>query len=158
MLLADGSAPPEFNWSPYIIAGIPGVVAIAALLVGKFFDFRQSRRTSEEQAQHRREPTWPELVNENRALRTELSALDSKFDEFKEKSEKDVQELKGKVSSLEIEQKLADRREVLLYQHTKALRNHIINELPPPPPTAPTELIDWFRQFEETDPGKLYPR
>lgn len=155
MILAESQIDqPGPHWSTYLIASIPGFLALGAVALGKLFDWRSSRRSTEDQNASKKEPTWSELVTENRALRTELTALDTKFDEVR----KALGEMRGEMESLKIEQKLADRREALLYRHTKALRDHIINELPPPPPTAPTELIDWFRQFDETDTGTLYAR
>lgn len=144
-----GAAEP-FNWSGYIIVGIPGALALIAVIVGRFFDRRQKRDESDDSRESRREPSWHDLVTENRSLRTEMSELSESFDSYREEQRAEKKKQDAKIEGLEVSRKLADRREVLLYQHTKALRDHILNELPPPPPTPHPELLDWFEQFEDT--------
>jgi hypothetical protein len=58
----------------------------------------------------------------------------------------------SQIKILEAHAEIAERREVLIYRHTRALRDHIIKQLPPPPPTMPTELMKWFEQWDGTDP------
>jgi hypothetical protein len=55
------------------------------------------------------------------------------------------------ITELRAHADIAERREVLIYRHTRALREHILRELPPPPPTMPVELRDWFSQYEHTE-------
>lgn len=55
------------------------------------------------------------------------------------------------IEQLEELQEVSERRERLLYLHAKALRDHILNELPPPPPAMPQELVEWFEQFRPDD-------
>lgn len=156
VLAASGDpATSGLNWTAILIGSIPGLLALIAVVIGKIVDLWRGKHEDETTRESRREPSWHELVGENRALRSDLVSLEGRFDEYKEATDLAGQSLKGKVESMEIERKMADRRELLLYRHTKALRDHIINELPPPPPTAPQELIDWFAQFEQTDPGRL---
>ena len=56
------------------------------------------------------------------------------------------------IAELRAHAEISERREVLIYQHTRALRNHILNELPPPPPAMPLELMRWFVQQEAEHP------
>lgn len=137
------------GWASIILAAIAtlGVAIIAGRAA-----WRNSRKTAEEQAEARKEPSWKELVDENRDLRTELNDLRDNFDAHRAAQEELNTKQARKVEALEIDRTLSDRRELLLYRHTKALRDHIINEKPPPPPTAPSELIDWFESFEDTTP------
>lgn len=140
------------NWAS-IILGIIATLGVA--IIGGRAAWKNSRKTAAEQAEARKEPSWKELVDENRDLRTELTDLRDAFDTHRENQEKLNKEQSRKVESLEVDRKLSDRRETLLYFHTKALRDHILNEMPPPPPAAPPELVDWFESFEDTMPPGL---
>lgn len=142
---------PSFDWSPYLITGIPGIIALVAVLLGKFFDGRNARRALNSEQQNRHEPTWKELVTENRDLRTELDGLRDRFDEFQTAQKNITKAQDGKISALEIDRELSDRRELLLYRHTKALREHILGGFPPPPPRPPAELVEWFESFDDTE-------
>jgi predicted nuclease with TOPRIM domain len=81
------------------------------------------------------------------ALEREKADMDARVKE----AEKAAEALKHRVFELETAQAVTDAREVLLYRHTKALRDHILNQLPPPPPTLPLDLTEWFEQFELGD-------
>lgn len=83
-----------------------------------------------------------ELREENIQLRSKARA-----------AETENEKLKRRVGELESAQVITDAREVLIYRHAKALREHIIRGNPPPPPTLPQELVEWFERFEMTDPG-----
>lgn len=135
-------SPEEVRGWASIILSLIGVLGVA--WIGGRAMWKNSRRTSQEQAEARREPTWNELVTENRSLRTELDELRDRFDATEAKHGREI-------SALKIGQSLADRREVLLYRHTRALRDHIEKQLPPPPPTAHPELLEWFESFEDTE-------
>lgn len=78
-----------------------------------------------------------------------------KAEERATKQEEKAEELESTVSQLTIAVKAFSHREPLVYAYMVALRNHIVNELPPPPPQIPTELSDWFDNFEDTFPGGL---
>jgi hypothetical protein len=56
------------------------------------------------------------------------------------------------IAELRAHASIAEMREVLIYKHTRALRDHILRELPPPPPAMPPELIEWFERFGDTQP------
>lgn len=140
--------------NPELILGL-GSLLVAGL--GVVYTFRATKGKTKSDAKTALDLRIDKKVSEY--MDDLESRLDKQRESLKEQGSKidtledDKDMLAGKIKSLEIERALADRREVLLYRHTKALRDHIINELPPPPPTAPTELIDWFATFEDTDPG-----
>ena len=147
----------NLSWDSILIASIPGFLALLGILYNEYRKKKNLRAETDVNKELRREPTWNELVTENRNLRTELTTvqetadeardkakdLRAEFDEFKRHQEKEMQVLRA-------DQALADHRELLLYHHTNALRHHIINELPPPPPSPPKELVDWFEELEKT--------
>lgn len=86
----------------------------------------------------------------------ELNRLYERCDELEASMEKlkaDRKEDLKQIVILGARAELADAREVLLYRHTKALRDHIVKQLPPPPPTLPVDLVEWFEEFEMTDPN-----
>lgn len=57
----------------------------------------------------------------------------------------------AKIEHLQAHAETTERREILIYRHTRALREHIIKQLPPPPPPMPEELVKWFSQFENDE-------
>lgn len=132
------------------------VIVTLGLGVLVFVNNRRANRTAEKKL------TVEEQIAKNeredviaKRRREELDRLYTRCDEL----EADIVDLKRdrrvqrhQISVLESRAELADAREVLLYRHTKALRNHIINQLPPPPPTIPHDLAAWFEAFELTDP------
>lgn len=146
-------SPEELRGWASIILGVIATLGVA-IIAGRAA-WKNSRKTASEQAEARKEPSWKELVDENRDLRLELNELRDNFDSHRAHQETLNREQGHKVETLQVDRALSDRRELLLYRHTKALREHIINEMPPPPPTAPTELIDWFESFEDTLPSGM---
>ena len=82
----------------------------------------------------------------------------------KERGEREVKE--AKVEELEAWRDLAEddiqklkrdalataRREAIVFQYITTLRNHVLLELPPPPPAVPGELREWFDNLEDTLP------
>lgn len=155
--------------NPAIWVAIIGLIGVALGYVVKMVSDRSTSKTT---AKTSREQRIDEKIDnytdriEARLGKVEEDAEEAraKADELEEQVkvltrekktlEREVHTLRQKVEAQEVERALADRRELLLYRHTKALRDHIVNELPPPPPTAPTELIDWFANFEDTEPGR----
>lgn len=88
----------------------------------------------------------------------EIEALAARATELETRAttaEGENKTLHQQIEMLNASQVLADAREVLMYRYTKALRNHIINELPPPPPTLPLDLTKWFEEFELGDDQRL---
>ena len=79
----------------------------------------------------------------------ELTRLYARLDEM----EIDLGTQAKEIKELQAHVALSDRRENLMYHHMKALREHIISELPPPPPSMPAELTAWFEELARTDPG-----
>jgi hypothetical protein len=153
------------NWweQPVVWVAVIGLIGTA---LGIFVKYRSDNSASKTTAHVSREQRIDDKIDrytdriEERLTQVEQDAEEAKTkaEELSRKVEILEQEkkvLEGKVESLEIERSLADARELLLYRHTKALRDHILNELPPPPPTAPQELIDWFANFEDTDSGLI---
>lgn len=129
------------GWAAIVLSAL-AIVTVS--VIGARSAWKNSRKTAAEQAAARREPSWNELVIENRAQRTEMDAFRDRFDAMEDK-------FGGELKDLRAAQKKSTHRERLMYQHTRDLRNHIINELPPPPPAMPQELQDWFEAFEDTE-------
>lgn len=153
------------NWWEQPVVWVAVIGAVSAGL-GYFVKYLGDRSTTRATAHVSREQRIDDKIDkytdrvEERLDQVEKDAREAKAraEALEKQVEVLTQEkgiLEGKVKSLEVDRALADRREVLLYRHTKALRDHILNELPPPPPTAPTELIDWFANFDDTDPGPV---
>lgn len=60
------------NWESVLLGAIPGFLALAAVVYGKMQDRKAKREELDQTNQARREPTWNELVTENRNLRADV--------------------------------------------------------------------------------------
>lgn len=60
------------NWESVLLGAIPGFLALAAVIYGKMQDRKAKREELDQTNQARREPTWNELVTENRNLRADV--------------------------------------------------------------------------------------
>jgi hypothetical protein len=130
-----------------------GVTAALGVLV--FVNNRRANRTAEKKLTVEEQAIADE--REDVIARRRKEELDRLYARY-EAMEEDIASLKesrkgdqAKIRVLEARAELADAREVLLYRHTKELRAHILNQLPPPPPTMPLDLVQWFEQFEMTN-------
>ena len=130
-----------------ILLGVVATLGVA--IIAARSAWKNSRKSTEEQAAMRREPSWNELVGENRSLRKDLTDLGKAFAEYKTETDE-------KIDKLEDTSRDSGRREVLLYWYTRALRDHVQGGFPPPPPEPPVELSDWFDRFEETAPTGIF--
>lgn len=77
----------SLNWEGILIAAIPGLLALVGFIYNEYRKRKNAREEADITLQHRREPTWNELVTENRnqradinALRTDFNALEGKMD------------------------------------------------------------------------------
>lgn len=60
------------NWESVLLGAIPGFLALAAVIYGKMQDRKAKREELDQTNQARKEPTWNELVTENRNLRADV--------------------------------------------------------------------------------------
>lgn len=79
------------NWESVLLGAIPGFLALAAVVYGKLQDRKQKREELDQTNQARKEPTWNELVTENRNLRadvnrqdTEIQGIRDEFDQYRD--------------------------------------------------------------------------
>jgi hypothetical protein len=72
------------NWESILIPAIPGVLALIGVAYGVYAKRRSDKDNNDSTKQARREPTWNEVVNENRTLRSEVDTLRDQFGNFKE--------------------------------------------------------------------------
>lgn len=66
--------PEGINWEAVLIPAIPGLLALIGVIYGIVYTRRNNRDNNDATKQARREPTWNEVVNENRSLRKDLDA------------------------------------------------------------------------------------
>lgn len=71
------------NWEAILIAAVPGFLALVGVLYNEYRKRKVAREESDTNLQVRREPTWNEVVAENRQLRSDLSKLETVFDTFR---------------------------------------------------------------------------
>ena len=74
------------NWETILIASIPGVLALLGYIYNEYRKRKNAREEADLDLQARREPTWNELVTENRNLRSDVNRQDEEIqgirDEF----------------------------------------------------------------------------
>lgn len=74
----------NIDWQSLLLGSIPGFLALVAVVYGKVQDRKQKAIDSDKDAAARREPTWNELVTENRNLRAEVDDQREDIDKIKE--------------------------------------------------------------------------
>lgn len=133
-------------WLQGLIVGLAGPIL---LFLAGFLTYRATRgktqadmRTAQEKRMDDRMEAYTSRVEkENEEIRARLADQESKSEEQDEKLEK-MQEV----------MRSSTHRERSLFLYLTALRNHIVKELPPPPPTIPNELVEWYEDLENTFP------
>lgn len=71
------------NWESILIGAIPGIVALIALFYGEYRKRQNAKEEADQTAAARREPTWNELVTENRNLRDEVTKQGDEIERIK---------------------------------------------------------------------------
>lgn len=61
------------NWEAILIASIPGFLALVGFIYNEYRKRQNAKEEADQTAAARREPTWNELVTENRNLREEVT-------------------------------------------------------------------------------------
>lgn len=126
-------------------------IAVALLvLLGTYLTVRATRGKTQADAK----TAFDNRVDEKMSayadrLEKRLEVAERKADEARTRAD----QLEDRVEHLEAAQEASGRREKLLYKYTSALREHILGELPPPPPRMPEELIEWYSSFETGGTG-----
>lgn len=88
------------------------------------------------------------MIAYQEGLEERITVVEAENRELKIEVESQGQKIKG----LTADGERTARRETLMFFYMSALRDHIINELPPPPPIMPPELSEWFEDLEATSP------
>lgn len=74
------------NWQEIVIASIPGILALVGFIYNEYRKRKNAKEEADRNLQARREPTWNELVTENRNLRADVNRQDEEIqgirDEF----------------------------------------------------------------------------
>lgn len=73
----------NIDWQSLLLGFIPGVLALIAVVYGKIQDRKSKREEADQTAAARREPTWNELVTENRNLREEVTKQGDEIERIK---------------------------------------------------------------------------
>lgn len=76
------------NWESLLLGAIPGLIALIGLIYQEYRKRKNARDDAEQTASAKKEPTWNEVVNENRQLRTDLTEQKREHDEKIESLEK----------------------------------------------------------------------
>lgn len=66
------------NIQEILIAAIPGLLALLGFIYNEYRKRKNAREEADLTLQARREPTWNELVTENRNLRTDLNGIEDR--------------------------------------------------------------------------------
>lgn len=73
----------NIDWQSLLLGSIPGILALIAVAYGKIQDRKAKREEADQTAAARREPTWNELVTENRNLREEVTKQGDEIERIK---------------------------------------------------------------------------
>lgn len=60
------------NWEAILIASIPGFLALVGFIYNEYRKRQNAKEEADQTAAARKEPTWNELVTENRNLRADV--------------------------------------------------------------------------------------
>lgn len=66
-----------------LVGAVPGFLALIGVVYGNYSNRRKGKDDNGTTKQARREPTWNEVVNENRTLRSDMDKLRGQFDVFR---------------------------------------------------------------------------
>lgn len=72
------------NWQAILIASIPGVLALVGFIYNEYRKRKNAKEEADRNLQARREPTWNELVTENRNLRADVNRQDEEIEAIRE--------------------------------------------------------------------------
>lgn len=89
------------NWEQILIAAIGPVLVIIGLIYQEYRKRKNAEDANDKTVQARREPTWNELVTENRNQRVELSAQGEAIDELRQAMTNLERKMDRKVNALE---------------------------------------------------------
>lgn len=89
------------KWWELVAIGLPGLLALVGVIYGKYQDRKQKREEADLTNQARREPTWNELVTENRNLRAEVNRQGEDIDRIKKDLESYKKATNRKFSAFE---------------------------------------------------------
>lgn len=74
----------NLNFQDILIASIPGLLALIGFIYNEYRKRKNAREEADLTNQARKEPTWNELVTENRNLRTEVDEQRTDIDKIKD--------------------------------------------------------------------------
>lgn len=134
--------------TPLLVALVSGAAAVVGGLVALWGTLSKSKGDAKSALDERidarvekqLESAWKEIDGLKSQNSTQADQMTSLKVQNKAQA-KQIQELQDHAA-------ISERREALIYQHTRALRNHILNQLPPPPPAMPQDLLEWFEKFQ----------
>lgn len=72
----------DINWESVLVASIIPVLGLVGLIYQEYRKRKNAKDSAAENAAAKREPTWNELVTENRNLRDEVTELNKQFATF----------------------------------------------------------------------------
>lgn len=73
----------NLNWEAILIASIPGILALVGFIYNEYRKRQNAKEDADQTAAARREPTWNELVTENRNLREEVTKQGDEIERIK---------------------------------------------------------------------------
>lgn len=89
------------NWEAILIASIPGFLALVGFLYNEYRKRQNAKEEADQTAAARKEPTWNELVTENRNLRVEVTSQGEAIDSIKKDLDRYKKSTNKKFSAFE---------------------------------------------------------
>lgn len=90
-----------WDWEQMVIVAIPGVLALVGFVYNEYRKRKNARDDAQATASAKKEPTWNEVVTENRQLRADLTSqkkdhddkiesLETRFNNFERKTNRRI--------------------------------------------------------------------
>lgn len=69
------------NWETLLVVAIPGLIALISVIYQEYRKRKNAKDDAQQTASAKREPTWNEVVTENRQLRSDLTQQKKEHDD-----------------------------------------------------------------------------
>jgi len=141
-----------------VIAAVASVLAAILAFVGTRGKTKSDAKTAMDQRIDAKMATYVEKLEER------LDSADQRFIELRAVVRAQEEEIQNQANTIDAHEhtirnlrehaKRSNRREKLMIQYVRELRDHILNQLPPPPPLPPAEIEELLDlPDEDTEPA-----
>lgn len=128
---------------------IPPIVGAVLVLFGTYLTVRATKGRTQSDFK----TAMDERIDKKmREYQQDLEDRNAKLQETLQAVQTEAEVQARDIKKLQDDSDATKRREQIMFGYFAALREHILLQLPPPPPKVPPELVDWFEDWEATFP------